>query len=94
MAKVFLKGTQSYLEFFARKNILTLSSHYLPKNMVFLGSLGSIVNLHAIIIYRVLRIGTISRSYFAKLFCYGYGSAIFIFTSQLICQYGFRFTCP
>jgi rod shape determining protein RodA len=29
----------------------------------------------------VLRIGAISRSYFAKLFCFGYGSAIFFYVS-------------
>ena len=31
------------------------------------------------IVYRVLLIGYISKSYFAKLFCYGYGSAIFFY---------------
>ena len=46
----------------------------------FLGSL-SLLLIYIIIIYRVLRIGAISRSYFAKLFCYGYGSAIFIYVT-------------
>ena len=47
------------------------------------GFLGSLVLLliYIIIIYRVLRIGAISRSYFAKLFCYGYGSAIFFYVT-------------
>ena len=31
--------------------------------------------------YFSLRIGAISRSYFAKLFCYGYGSAIFFYVT-------------
>ena len=46
----------------------------------FLGSLGLLL-IYIIIIYRVLRIGAISRSYFAKLFCYGYGSAIFFYVT-------------
>ena len=47
------------------------------------GFIGSVflLFLYAIIIYRTLRIGTITRSYFAKLFCYGFGSAIFIYIS-------------
>ena len=32
-------------------------------------------------IIRILKIGSISRSYFAKLFCYGYGSAIFFYVT-------------
>ena len=30
-------------------------------------------------IYRILRIGSISRSFFAKLFCFGFASAVFIY---------------
>ena len=30
-------------------------------------------------IYRIIAIGTIVRSFFAKLYCYGFGSAIFIY---------------
>ena len=30
-------------------------------------------------IYRILSIGSVCRSFFAKLFCYGFGSAIFIY---------------
>jgi rod shape determining protein RodA len=32
-----------------------------------------------VIIIRILKIGAISRSYFAKLFCYGYASSIFFY---------------
>ena len=77
--KGFLKGTQSYLEFLPEKHtdfIFTLFS----EEYGFLGSLGLLI-IYMIIIYRVLRIGTISRSYFAKLFCYGYGSAIFFYVT-------------
>ena len=77
--KGFLKGTQSYLEFLPEKHtdfIFTLFA----EEYGFLGSLGLLL-IYIIIIYRVLRIGAISRSYFAKLFCYGYGSAIFFYVT-------------
>ena len=77
--KGFLKGTQSYLEFLPEKHtdfIFTLFA----EERGFLGSLGLLL-IYIIIIYRVLKIGSISRSYFAKLFCYGYGSAIFIYVT-------------
>ncbi|RPG98196.1 MAG: rod shape-determining protein RodA [Candidatus Pelagibacter sp. TMED106] len=77
--KGFLKGTQSYLEFLPEKHtdfIFTLFS----EEHGFLGSV-SLLIIYIIIIYRVLKIGTVSRSYFAKLFCYGYGSAIFFYVT-------------
>jgi len=77
--KGFLKGTQSYLEFLPEKHtdfIFTLFA----EEYGFLGSLGLLL-IYIIIIYRVLRVGVISRSYFSKLFCYGYGSAIFFYVS-------------
>ena len=77
--KGFLKGTQSYLEFLPEKHtdfIFTLFA----EEFGFLGSLALLL-IYIIIIYRVLRIGAISRSYFAKLFCYGYGSAIFFYVT-------------
>ena len=33
----------------------------------------------AIIIYRIVAIGAGSRSYFAKIFCYSFGAAIFVY---------------
>ena len=77
--KGFLKGTQSYLEFLPEKHtdfIFTLFA----EEYGFLGSLALLL-IYIIVIYRVLRIGAISRSYFAKLFCYGYGSAIFFYVT-------------
>ncbi|MDA7714427.1 rod shape-determining protein RodA [Candidatus Pelagibacter sp.] len=77
--KGFLKGTQSYLEFLPEKHtdfIFTLFA----EEFGFLGSLGLLL-IYIIIIYRILKIGSISRSYFAKLFCYGYGSAIFFYVT-------------
>ena len=35
--------------------------------------------LYAIIIYRVILVGLTSRSYFGRLFCYGFASSLFIY---------------
>ena len=75
--KGFLKGTQSYLEFLPEKHtdfIFTLFS----EEFGFLGSV-LLLLIYAIIIYRVIKIGAISRSYFAKLFCYSFGASLFIY---------------
>ncbi len=77
--KGFLKGTQSYLEFLPEKHtdfIFTLFS----EEQGFIGSVFLLI-LYAILIYRILKIGSISRSYFGKLFCYGFGSAIFVYVA-------------
>jgi len=77
--KGFLKGTQSYLEFLPEKHtdfIFTLFS----EEHGFIGSV-TLLMIYAIVIFRVLSIGSKSRSYFAKLFCYGFGSAIFFYVS-------------
>ena len=74
--KGFLKGTQSYLEFLPEKHtdfIFTLFSEEF-------GFLGSVILLliYAVIIYRIITIGSVSRSYFAKLFCYSFGASMFV----------------
>ena len=82
--KGFLKGTQSYLEFLPEKHtdfIFTLFA----EEFGFLGSLVLLL-IYIIIIYRILRIGAISRSYFAKLFCYGFGSSIFFYITVNMCM--------
>jgi rod shape determining protein RodA len=79
LGKGFLKGTQSYLEFLPEKHtdfIFTLFS----EEHGFLGSVFLLI-IYVIVIYRIINIGSISRSYFAKLFCYGYGSAIFFYVT-------------
>jgi len=79
MGKGFLKGTQSYLEFLPEKHtdfIFTLFA----EEWGFIGSL-LLLLIYITIIYRVLKIGSISRSYFAKFFCYGFGSAIFFYVA-------------
>ena len=75
--KGFLKGTQSYLEFLPEKHtdfIFTLFS----EEFGFVGS-ALLLIIYAIIIYRIVVIGAASRSYFAKIFCYSFGAAIFVF---------------
>jgi len=44
----------------------------------FIGSIGLLI-LYIIIISRIIRIGALSRSNFAKLFCFGFAFAIFIY---------------
>ncbi len=75
--KGFLRGTQSYLDFLPEKHtdfIFTLFS----EEFGFIGSVGLLI-LYSIIIFRIVRIGSISRSNFARLFCFGYAFAIFIY---------------
>ncbi len=75
--KGFLKGTQSYLDFLPEKHtdfIFTLFS----EEFGFIGSVGLLI-IYSIIIFRIIRIGSISRSNFARLFCFGYAFAIFIY---------------
>ena len=75
--KGFLKGTQSYLDFLPEKHtdfIFTLFS----EEFGFIGSIGLLI-LYIVIIFRIIRIGVISRSNFAKLFCFGFAFAIFIY---------------
>ena len=77
--KGFLKGTQGYLEFLPEKHtdfIFTLYS----EEFGFLGSIFLLI-LYAILIFRIIRIGSEARSFFSKIFCYGFGSAIFIYIS-------------
>ena len=75
--KGFLKGTQGYLEFLPEKHtdfIFTLFS----EEFGFLGSLLLLI-IYAVLIFRIIRIGSLSRSFFGKFFCYGFGSAIFVY---------------
>ena len=77
--KGFLKGTQSYLDFLPEKHTDFIFTLFSEEH----GFIGSVVLLliYVIVIYRVLKIGSISRSNFAKLFCYGFASAIFLYVA-------------
>ena len=75
--KGFLKGTQSYLDFLPEKHtdfIFTLFS----EEFGFIGSIGLLI-LYTIIIFRIIRIGALSRSIFFNFFCFGFAFSIFIY---------------
>jgi len=75
--KGFLKGTQSYLEFLPEKHtdfIFTLFS----EEYGFVGSV-TLLLIYSLMIFRIILIGSTSRSFFGKLFCYSFGAAIFIY---------------
>ena len=77
LGKGFLQGTQSYLEFLPEKHtdfIFTLFS----EEFGFVGSMVLIL-LYILLIYRIIRIGFSSRSFFAKLYCFGFASALFLY---------------
>ena len=75
--KGYLKGTQSYLEFLPEKHtdfIFTLFS----EEFGFLGSI-ILIFLYVLLIYRIIRIGFLNRSFFSKLYCFGFASALFLY---------------
>ncbi len=77
--KGFLKGTQGYLDFLPEKHtdfIFTLFS----EEFGFVGSVLLLI-LYAFIIIRILVIGSNSRNYFGKFFCYGFAISIFFYIS-------------
>ena len=77
--KGYLQGSQSYLDYLPEKHtdfIFTLFS----EEHGFIGSVLLLI-IYAVLIYRIIKIGSISRSYFGKLYCYGFGSAIFVYVT-------------
>ena len=77
--KGFLKGSQSYLDYLPEKHtdfIFTLYS----EEFGFFGSLFLLI-IYALIIYRIVSIGSKSKSNFAKLFCYGFAGAFFVYVT-------------
>jgi len=75
--KGFLKGTQSYLEFLPEKHtdfIFTLFS----EEFGFLGSV-ILIFLYLLLIYRIIKIGFDCRSFFSRLFCFGFSTALFLY---------------
>ena len=77
--KGFLKGTQSYLDFLPEKHtdfIFTLFS----EEFGFIGSMILLI-IYSIIIFRIIRTGLISRSFFSRLFCFGFSFAIFLYVA-------------
>ena len=75
--KGFLNGSQSYLDYLPEKHtdfIFTLFS----EEFGFFGSI-SILLLYSLIIYRIIKIGNITRSNFGKLYCYSFATAFFVY---------------
>ena len=75
--KGFLQGSQSYLDYLPEKHtdfIFTLFS----EEFGFFGSLFILI-LYAIIIWRIVKIGNVTRSNFGKLYCYSFATAFFIY---------------
>ena len=82
--KGFLNGSQSYLDYLPEKHtdfIFTLFS----EEFGFVGSVLLLI-IYAVIILRILVIGSSSRSYFGRIFCYGYASALFVYISINMCM--------
>ena len=77
--KGFLQGSQSYLDYLPEKHtdfIYTLFSEEF-------GFVGSVVLLliYVLIIYRIIVIGNQSRNNFAKLYCFGFAAAFFVYVA-------------
>ena len=77
--KGFLKGTQSYLEFLPEKHtdfIFTLFS----EEFGFFGSC-VVLGIYLLITWRVVVIGNLVRDTFAKLYCFSFATAFFIYVA-------------
>ena len=77
--KGFLNGSQSYLDYLPEKHtdfIFTLFS----EEFGFFGSM-VILLIYILIIYRIVKIGHITRSNFGKLYCYSFATAFFIYVA-------------
>ncbi len=75
--KGFLQGSQSYLDYLPEKHtdfIFTLFS----EEFGFFGSVFILI-LYALIVWRLVKIGNITRSNFGKLYCYSFATAFFIY---------------
>ena len=77
--KGFLQGSQSYLDYLPEKHtdfIFTLFS----EEFGFIGSI-ILLSIYALIIYRIAKIGSDSKSNFARLFCFGFSAALFVYVT-------------
>ena len=77
--KGFLQGSQGYLDYLPEKHtdfIFTLFS----EEFGFVGSL-ILLLIYAFVIYRIAVIGNQSRNNFAKLFCFGFAAAFFVYVT-------------
>ncbi len=77
--KGFLQGSQSYLDYLPEKHtdfIFTLFS----EEFGFLGSI-TLLMIYILIIYKIVAIGNQSKNNFARLYCFGFASAFFIYVT-------------
>ena len=77
--KGYLNGSQSYLDYLPEKHtdfIFTLFS----EEFGFIGAV-ALLAIYAIIIYRILLIGSACKNNFAKLYCYGFATSFFIYVA-------------
>tara|TARA_B100000029_G_scaffold515518_2_gene623040 strand:+ start:104 stop:1228 length:1125 start_codon:yes stop_codon:yes gene_type:complete len=77
--KGYLNGSQSYLDYLPEKHtdfIFTLFS----EEFGFVGSVFLLL-IYALIIYRIMAIGTNSRNNFSRLYCYGFAASFFIYVA-------------
>ena len=77
--KGFLQGSQSYLDYLPEKHtdfIFTLFS----EEFGFIGSL-ILLLIYAFIIYRIAAIGGEARNDFARLYCFGFAAAFFVYVT-------------
>jgi len=77
--KGFLQGSQSYLDYLPEKHtdfIFTLFS----EEFGFTGSLFLLL-IYVLIIYRITIIGNRSRNNFARLYCFGFAAAFFVYVT-------------
>jgi len=77
--KGYLNGSQSYLDYLPEKHtdfIFTLFS----EEFGLLGSLGLLL-VYVLIIYRIFSIGSKSKNNFAKLYCFGFSTAFFVYVA-------------
>jgi len=75
--KGFLQGSQSYLDYLPEKHtdfIFTLFS----EEFGFFGSL-FILFLYSLIVWRIVKIGNLTRSNFGKLYCFSFATAFFLY---------------
>ena len=77
--KGFLQGSQSYLDYLPEKHtdfIFTIFS----EEFGFVGSTALLL-VYVMIIYRITVIGRQSRNNFAKLYCFGFATAFFVYVA-------------
>ena len=79
LGKGFLNGSQSYLDYLPEKHtdfIFTLFS----EEFGFFGSIALLL-VYVMIIYRIVKIGSNARNNFARLYCFGFASAFFVYVA-------------